>query len=497
MESLRQPLLSIRRRWLLIAEITALAILVAVVVTLTRGSSWVSNATVIVGSAQDAGRTPSDNAVLARGYVDLFNSPGYQSTVRAGTNIPADLRVLATPVAASPLINIAGSAASPQTAQRGTNAMAAAFVADIQRGYARISNARLAPLQTRLATVGAEISERKARLRALVGTTGPATDAERAQLAGELTQLQAERTALTAELQGQISPVGNPNAVGLLHAAGRAAEGGPSLPRNAVLGLIGGLALGCAVALFLGAREGELASESRVQERLGLRLLATVPAGTGAVASRQRRRELRALANAVAFSRSPPVSVVVTSADSEAGKGLVARGLADAWAEGGARVTLVQADTAPLRAGSDRNGGAPAMLRRRLARGDGAGSAPAEAEPGPNLTVVAAPAGDAATLASAGNGLVSDAIVEGAGARMRFMVINAPPLLRAPLDAGVEAARRDGAILVVDAVRTRTDAAMAARDALRRAEATVLGVVLVEPPATGLDAVRAVLPRRS
>jgi Mrp family chromosome partitioning ATPase len=88
-----------------------------------------------------------------------------------------------------------------------------------------------------------------------------------------------------------------------------------------------------------------------------------------------------------------------------------------------------------------------------------------------------------------------DAILGSVGERPRFMVINAPPILRVPLDAGPDAARRDGAILVVDSVHTKAESAVTARDALQRSGATILGVVLVEPPSEGTDALRGVLRR--
>ena len=67
------------------------------------------------------------------------------------------------------------------------------------------------------------------------------------------------------------------------------------------------------------------------------------------------------------------------------------------------------------------------------------------------------------------------------------MVVSAPPILGAPVDGSLKAAMRDGAILVVDAVHTKADSAVAARDALLRAQATIIGVVLVEPPIEWAD----------
>jgi Mrp family chromosome partitioning ATPase len=74
--------------------------------------------------------------------------------------------------------------------------------------------------------------------------------------------------------------------------------------------------------------------------------------------------------------------------------------------------------------------------------------------------------------------------------------VSAPPLIGAPLDAELREVSRDGAVLVVDAVRTSADAARAARDTLQRSEATILGVVLVEPPIPASEAARALVTRR-
>jgi capsular polysaccharide biosynthesis protein len=500
LESLRKPLLSIRRRWWLIAEVTILAVVVALAVTVTRTTSWQSHATVIVGSGQSVGRTPADDAVLARGYVDLVNSTSYQSSLRGPAHVPSDVRVSATPVAASPLINITGSAGSAGDATSGTNAFARAFVADIQRGYASINDARLAPLRANLNAVSAKIAQAQNELAALVAGS-PGSDAERARLTAELAQLRAERTGLLTQLEAQISSAGNPNSLGLLHGAGGAVEEKPSLARNAALGLLGGLALGCAIALFLGAGEGELATASRVRDRLGLPMLAAIPAGRGPARARRRSRALRAVAEAVSFTRAPPLAILVTSADREAGKGLVARGLAEAWAAGGSRVVLVEADGASP-AVESANGDAPAAGRAQpAAQGDddAEGAPPPPRWANRNLKILG-PGG-----ASRGRRIAEapalEGLLEGEGGRARFMVVNAPPLLGAPVDGSLREAMRDGAILVVDAVRTRADAAVAARDALLRAQGTIIGVVLVEPspeaPGALAQAVRARLGRRS
>ncbi len=485
MESLPKPLLSIRRRWLLVAEVTALAVVVALVVTATRDSSWESHATVIVGSAPGVGRTPADDAVLARGYVDLINSPSYQSSLRRPGALSSALRVSATPVAASPLISITGRADGAEAATRGTNAFARAFVADIQRGYASINDSRLAPLRARLSAVTTRIAESQAELAGL-SETGPSADAERARITAELAQLEAERTGLIGQLQAQSSSAGNPNAVALLHGAGEAVQNAPSLARNAALGLIGGLALGCALALFLGAGEGELASESRVRDRLGLSVLAAVPGGPGPSRARRRSRELRAVADAVEFSRAPPLAIAVTSADWEAGTGLVARGLAEAWAKGGSRVVLVETDTASGTLASP-NGGFLARARQRPTRGaegpEGDGTPSAATR---NLRVLGSSV-SASRRRRAPEASILEGLLEGEGGRARFMVVSAPPILGAPVDGSLKAAMRDGAILVVDAVHTKADSAVAARDALLRAQATIIGVVLVEPPIEWAD----------
>jgi capsular polysaccharide biosynthesis protein len=487
MESLRQPLLSIRRRWLLILVITVAAIAVAVIVTLTRSTSWTSSSTVIVGSAQGTGRTPTDDAVLARGYVDLLNTPSYQTALRASAGVPGSLEVTASPVAASPLISITGQAPDAGAARGGTQALTAAFVADMQRGYTSIFDRRLAPVRTRLRVVGTRIAALNDELAALpLGPSG-----RRSEIAGELTQLTAERTGLAAVLEQQISPAGSPNTVALLRTAGPATEDGPSLVRNGALGLIGGLALGCALALFLGAREGELISPHRVRERVGLPVLAELPLGRGARGAARRERGIEALAEVLASGRRPPASILVASAGREAGKELVARGLAEAWAASGSRVVLVESES-PQAGSTNGNGHLGARILERIA---GNGAEAEAARPQRNLRVMSA-AAPASSRRRAAQPAPLASLLEGGGGRARFLVVSAPPLIGAPLDAELREVSRDGAVLVVDAVRTSADAARAARDTLQRSEATILGVVLVEPPIPASEAARALVTRR-
>jgi polysaccharide biosynthesis transport protein len=489
MESLRQPLLSIRRRWLLILVVTVVAIAIAIVVTATRSTSWTSSSTVIVGSAQGTGRTPTDDAVLARGYVDLLNTPSYQTALRAAAGVPGSLEVTASPVAASPLISISGQAPDAGTARAGTQRLTAAFVADMQRGYTSIFDRRLAPVRARLRAVGTQI----AALNAELGGLPFGSETRRSEIAGELTQLTAERTGLAAVLEQQISPAGSPNTVALLRTAGPAGEDGPSLARNGLLGLIGGLALGCAIALFLGAREGELISPHRVRERVGLPVLAELPLGRGTRGAAKREHGIETLAEVLAAGRRPPASILVASAGREAGKELVARGLAEAWAGAGSRVVLVESDSSPS-GSTNGNGHLGARILERIA-GNGTEAEAEAARPQRNLRVMSAAAPASSRRRTAQPAPLAS-LLEGGGGRARFLVVSAPPLIGAPLDAELREVSRDGAVLVVDAVHTSADAARAARDTLQRSEATILGVVLVEPPIPASEAARALVTRR-
>jgi len=58
------------------------------------------------------------------------------------------------------------------------------------------------------------------------------------------------------------------------------------------------------------------------------------------------------------------------------------------------------------------------------------------------------------------------------------VLFNAPPL-GAHSEAAILASRVDGALLVVEAGKTRRDSAQKARDILTRARARILGVVML------------------
>jgi len=142
----------------------------------------------------------------------------------------------------------------------------------------------------------------------------------------------------------------------------------PSKKLNLALGLLVGLGLGIAAALFLDSIDNTIASPAEIDRLVGLPVLAVVP-HHGSASSRSVRRQEPALAETVDLvahrDRSasaseayrelrtaillsnpghPPRQIMVTSALPEDGKSSTAMNLAVVLAQAGRRVLLVDAD---------------------------------------------------------------------------------------------------------------------------------------------------------
>lgn len=482
MENLQKQIESIRRwRWLVVGAAVA-GLVVAAVIALAGSTTYSSTATAVVGTAAtqaESGQAPEQDAVLARGYVELINA-GDQDAIREAAGTPGDVTISAAPVANSPFIDITATAGDADTATASAQAFTDAFIARTYATFNRIVTDRLAPLRARYRALNAEIATTRQQLQS--DSLGAA---ERAELEGELAAQQAEAQGLSAQIEQQAAVAGNPNLAGLYQEAGSAVATSPSVVRNAVLGLIGGLIVGVAAALLLGSLGLRLRTPADVRERLGLATLGTI-ARTDAAADGGSPEEYRAIADRLAVLRPPVGTVAVVSpGDDDGAAGIVAAQLAAERAAQGEQVILINADARHVGA---RGRSSESRAVRGLAELLSGEDAPLERylQPGGQEGLRVLRPGR--TPADARTVLSTDAlrsVIEEASSQADLVVIDAPPLLTAA-ESRLICAAVDGTVMVVDAVATRPKDALEARELLTGDGTALVGVVLSRVSSTSV-----------
>lgn len=475
MENLQKQIESIKRwRWLVVA-FAVLATLAALAIASSGSTTYTATSTVVVGTAatqSSSSRSPDQDAVLASTYVAYLNSPTAQRFLKALGKVPGDVGISAAPVAGGPFLTITATASTPEAAIQGSTAFAAGFVQNTLEQFTDIIGVPLVTLRTRLKDVSTQIASDEAKL----ADPSSLSSAEVASLQGELDQLKAEQSGLSEAVRLQSSVAGNPNLAGLYQKPDGTDVASPKKVTNAILGLIGGLILGGAVALILGALELRIRSAADVRRRLELPTLGSVSSGRGRIQDARRAEDFKILASALSVMKPPVTSIAVVSPSEGEGKTLVAENLARYRAAQGGRVILVEADMRSDH-GEDRAGRQPeglADLLRSAGRVDIRNYMRETDFPG--LWVI--PSGtrteDPYTLFSSER--IQEVIAQ-ATAEADLVIIDTPGLLAAA-ESQLISAGTDGSVLVLDTTTTQPSAALEARDLLRRGGANILGVVL-------------------
>lgn len=471
MDDLLKLVESIRRWKWLVLGVGLVAMVIALVVTLGKDSTYTATATVNVGAAsQTVSRAPEQDAIVARSYVEgIINTAAFQQRMFEQASIPDSVDITASNLVGGPLIAIAASSTDPEQAVAAAKAAARFFAADTAARLTESLNAALEPLRARLATVAGQIPGIQAQL----ADSGNLSAAEVSTLQGKLAALTAERDALTGSLDSSVSYADNPNLVSLVTEPQAATESSPKVLSNAILGLLGGLVLGSAIALVLGALELRITSPGVVRSRLGLPTLASV----SGIDQQRRQEDLQGLASGMALMAAGITSVAVTSPGAGEGKTLVASNLARYRAALGDRVILIDANlrAEPLDGPPRETVG----LAQLLAAGDEMHVSDVLVDSGvSNLKIL--PAG---TLQGDPYSLITGErirrVLEHAAPFADLLVIDTAAVLIAP-ESQVICSMADRTMLVLDSTGTQTSAAVEARDVLDRVNARVLGVVLTK-----------------
>jgi succinoglycan biosynthesis transport protein ExoP len=271
--------------------------------------------------------------------------------------------------------------------------------------------------------------------------------------------------------------------------------GAPVRPRPALYLAIGAVLAALAalaVALLAERLDRRLHISDGMTEVLGLPIIGRIPQGSGAGLERMlagepaQDRAARAAAEAfrlllanLTFANMGvrPHTVAVVSSEEQEGKSTTVLSLGRAAGELDTSTLLVEADlrrpSLSAKAGGwgGGRGGLSSLLVHRSSLGEAA-------LPIPGSRVDLLPAGPLPPNPAALLG--SPALPEfdaSARAAYNLVVYDTPPL-SVSADASLVASITDGVVLVVDARRTRRRSAAQAVDQLRRAQATILGVVV-------------------
>lgn len=384
------------------------------------------------------------------------------------------------------IISVSGG--DPIDAVSVANAVATAYVADLQSQYDRGVKA----LQSRLAALGASIEKNQAAVDADRAARGPNTT-------GGL--LEAQYTASMDQYQTLLSQIAEAGVVASPASVRQVAASATrvSTPPIVALGIagLGGLLIGIGLAM---ARRG---LDSKVRTARGLtrvvgapvlgRLLGTTAARRGyeqtgdlpvairtATAFTQSVRELRTALQA-AFEGDTGSVIVVTAADLDAPRSFFAANLAASWALSGRSVIVLSGDlrqprlNAMLPAMGTQPGAGPAPVGQGASAAGHEGVAAAHTairrlHVQPELKTELDPAdflaGDEVRL-----------LVERLRENADVVIIDAPPVLVAA-DATILGGYADGVLLAATIGQTEMSALEESAERLRAGHARLLGIVL-------------------
>lgn len=439
------------RRRVLVVLIAALAVLGGVVAAKEAGTSYTGRAALIVSSP---GRAPEQDAILVVGYVDYFNNGPYQERIRTRAGVPDDVSFAASTAAASPILYIDATAKDPETAASAATAMAGAFRDDV-------NTVRFAGRADTLEELRKQLDEQRA--------TPEADPVAMAQLQDRITAIELDTTN---ELQDQQLAAG-------------VAEESPSLARNAVLGLFGGLILGCVAALALDAVSKRLTTADDVRAKVGVDTLVEVPRGGKPRAEQRREAQFRRLANIVGLADLPrPATIVVTAPRRTEGVAQVARAIAEHRAIQSERSLIVRADLhGSERATNVDDAPGVADFLAPVTPPAIAGFIQ-DAVPGEIPEIPEMPSGTGNgdpyalfTRERFGN------LLQQARSIADVVVVEAPPITEAA-EAQVICAAADAVVLVVERRSTRVPETVEACRLLGQVESRLLGAVIIDPRCT-------------
>jgi tyrosine-protein kinase len=422
----------------------------------------------------------------------LFREPGFAQALfgsglyQQGTEEPqrttqTNIDVVTSISVAEQAQKVLDSKESPEALLSSISVSPSSNIADIQA--TRATPAEAATVANAFAS--GYISYRRETDRALVAqaeelviqSLATASPAEKPKLENSLRQLRVLRALQTGngEVIATAQPDSNPVA--------------PKPKRDALLGGVIGLFLGCALALLVDFLDRRLKTFEDVERAYGgYPVIASIPqtrpprggavaaqlVGPAGEAYRMLRESLR-FVDPTGMARC----FVITSAEESEGKSTVAVNLSCALAAVGRRVVLIEADMRRPTAAAQLGVSSDAPGLSDLLISDGALNDYLVTRPGdPNLAIL--PSGvnppNSADLLSAGR---MSSVVAGVRESAEVVIIDSPPLLPvADTRVLIQLPEIDGVILVARAGTSRRDRVRSARRILEQSGRKVFGLVV-------------------
>ncbi|MFF2549770.1 hypothetical protein ACFVUS_02175 [Nocardia sp. NPDC058058] len=425
-----------RGKWLVLAAV-ALAVALGFLSTRDAQPTYTGRVAMTVGSPN---RAPDQDAVLSVGYAQYFGDPAYQAKLKSTTGLPKSVGLAARTVASSPILYIEATASTPQLAQDAAAKAGNAFRDEI--------NARLRAAQD------AAIAAVRKPFDDIRAANGVVSDVSLTQMQDQINRINADTSNKLIDLQLASDVVRtNPTTWPTLMAYG-----------------VGGLLIGCVIALVVGVVSRRLRTADDIERKAGMTALAVVPPDTEKTAA-ERDRALKQVVTAVGLAApATRAAVTVTAPGPGAGAEIVARAIADERARQGVRTILVHAD---LR--RTRGVGVAELL---VGRAD-LGKALLKTR-NPYLTELPPGSTGEDPFTALSRERFSRLLAQ-LHDRADFVVVIAPPLLDA-VETQVLAATTGLSVVVLERNTTVAAAARRAHRLLAAVDTTVLGAVLIDAP---------------
>jgi non-specific protein-tyrosine kinase len=494
---LRAQLAVIRRHGLLIVFSMLIAAAVAAALSLALPKTYQAEATLLIGNAPGAANPTLDQVLLSQRiavtYADLATQRATLQRVidELKLNVTADKlgsRVTAdAPQDSSVVLITVRDSDAAQSA-----AIANAIAEDVISSTPRITGRDPSLdtfIQQSLTKTQTQIEDTQTQIAALSGLTTrtPDQDAELSQLQSRMASLQsafATLLAVASSASSNLATISDPAVPPTDPAA-------PSPALNVALAIVAGLLVGLGLAFVREQFDDSVRDQEEVERLSGLRTLSSI--GTMLVDDAQPKlywleallrprtpvaEAFRTLRTNLEFAAVDEqlTSLLVTSAAAGDGKTTVAANLALVFAQSGRKTILVDADfRRPTVHELFRVLSTPGITSTRPWTDDALAHLLAHTEE-PNLRLLPAGPIPPNPLELLGSHWM-DEVFAALRATGDLIIFDSPPLGLVS-DAAIIATKVDATILVVSPHRTSRTAFRRSVDALRQANATVVGLVL-------------------